>query len=409
MGEAPAVRTMINQSEGLRGVGPVTAPHGRRRLLVLCYVLILVIVILDAITAAGVVVGLLLSIPIVLVSMLGRPKPVLAATAVSLVGFAIAAAIGRGPVSPASVWVPNRILAVFGIIASGAVALMVQRHRRMADDALRAAFAARDTNRLLMSLMAHDLRAPLVAASQALEYVERSTASATPLDADLVGDTRLRLRRNLRVIEQVLQVARGDMEHSESLGKPPASARVRLAQEIEGEAASFAGEAEACGKRIIVCTEGVAGVEMGLDALVLRQALAILLDNAIRYARAGPLWVDAEVRADTVRVSVTDSGPGLSARTTGGAEPHGAGIGLELCRMLAAHAGGSLDLERDSEHGTRFCLQLPLASAPRPSVAVNSVSDLADAITSRFPRLPARYLEPAERLVERVGAPSHRL
>jgi signal transduction histidine kinase len=374
VGKASALRTVTNTADGIRSIAS-PATRGRRRLLVLCYSLIVVIVVLDWVTPAGVVVGLLLSIPIVLISMLGRPRPVLAAIAVSLAGFAIAAALGTAPVSPPSVWVPNRILAVFGIVASGAVALMVQRHRRMADDAVRAALSARDTNRLLMSLMAHDLRAPLVAASQVLEYVERSTAAATPLDSELVGDTRLRLRRNLRVIEQVLQVARGDMEEPETLAKHP-HVRVSAAQEIEREAASFAGEAEARGKRIVVRTEALASVEMGVEALVLRQVLAILLDNAIRYARPGPLCIDTELTGDTVRVSVTDNGPGLSARPTAAAGPPGAGIGLELCRTLAARAGGSLRLEQDSEHGTRFCLRLPYV-APAPHAADESAAAFA--------------------------------
>lgn len=336
-----------------------TARHARLRLLVLCYVLILVIVVLDWITTGGVVVGVLLCVPIVVLSMLARPKPILAATAVALMAFAVADVFGQAPISPRSIWVPNRILVVFSIVASGTVALILQRHRRTADDALRAALSARDTNQLLMSLMAHDLRAPLVAASQALEYVERSAATDTPLDAELVGDTRLRLRRNLRVIEQVLQVARRDMQNPGSAAPPPVRAPVWVAHEIEREAASFAGEAEACGKEIIVRADGVAAVEMRLDALVLRQVLAILLDNAIRYARPGPLWVDAELGVGKVIVSVTDSGPGLSARPGGGAGPAGTGIGLELCRMLAARAGGSLDLEQDGEQGTRFSLHLP--------------------------------------------------
>lgn len=352
---------MTNEAHGLLGPES-TATHTRRRLLVLCYALILVIVVLDWMTSAGVVVGLLLSIPIVVLSMLARQRPVLVATLVALIGFTIAAALGQGPISPRSVWVPNRILAVFAIAASGAVALMLQRHRRTADDALRAALSAHDTNRLLMALMAHDLRAPLVAASQVLEYVERSAASGAPLDAELVGDTRLRLRRNLRVVEQALQVARGDMQRSESVAPPLGRARVRVAHEIEREVASFAGEAEARGKRIVVRAEAVANVEMGLDGLVLRQVLAILLDNAIRYARAGPLWVDAELRVGKVVVSVTDSGPGLSARGGAGAESAGSGIGLELCRALAARVGGSLELEQDSEHATRFCLHLPIAA-----------------------------------------------
>lgn len=360
-------------------------PRGRR-LTGLAYGLIVAIVVLDWTTSAGVVVGILLSIPIVLLSMLGRPRPVIVATAISLVGFGIAAALGRGPVAPPSVWLPNRILAVLGIVASGAVGLMVQRHRRMADESLRAALSARDTNRLLMALMAHDLRAPLVAASQALEYVERSTATGMPVDADLVGDTRLRLRRNLRVIEEILHLARRDVGEIESDTWSPIRGRVSVVQEIKREAAAFAGEAEARGKQIVVRADDVAGVEMGVDALVLRQVLAILLDNAVRYSRPGPLYVEARLKGDALRVSVADGGPGLSAKPLDSGEPAGSGMGLELCRMLAARAGGSLELEQDSAHGTRFSLQLPLAKpTPAPWDNVMSVARTA-AISASWSR-----------------------
>jgi signal transduction histidine kinase len=377
------------------------ATYGRRRLVVLCYVLILLIIVLDWMTAVGVAVGFLLSIPIVVISMLGRPKPVLVATAVALGAFAIASTLGPSPISPPSVWVPNRILEIFAVIASGAVALMAQRHRRSADDALRSALSARDTNRLLMSLMAHDLRAPLVAASQVLEYVERSAATGTPLDAELVGDTRLRLRRNLRVIEEVLQISRGDMRPSASFALSPVRSYVGVAQEIEREAASFAGEAAAAGKRIVVRAECVRGVEMGLDALVLRQVLAILLDNAIRYARPGPLWVDAELGAGEVLVSVTDTGPGLSARPGAEAGSAGSGLGLELCRALAARVGGSLELQQDSEHATRFCLHLPIAARSdtpeaTPWLLADRAADPAT-IAQGFVRSRAPHEWPAQR------------
>jgi signal transduction histidine kinase len=272
---------------------------------------------------------------------------------------------------------PNRILAVFGIVASGGVALLVQRHRRAADEAVRAALSARDTNRLLMSLMAHDLRAPLVAASQALEYAERSAATGTLPDAALMGDTRLRLGRNLRVIEQVLQVARDVNESERGLYEPVGG--VSVARAIEREAASFSSEAAASGKQIIVRADAVAGVEMGLDSLVLRQVLAILIDNAIRYARPGPLSVSADLNDGSVHVAVTDCGPGLSGRSLANAGPAGSGIGLELCRALAARAGGSLDLELDSEHGTRFSLRLPVNGRTSPTWDRRLVAALAGA------------------------------
>jgi signal transduction histidine kinase len=339
-------------------------PQSRRQLIVLCYGLMLIIVAVDWLTTAGVVVGLLLSAPIVLLSLLDSRRYLVVATGFALLGFAVAAIYGQAPVSPPSVWVPNRVLAVFGIAASGAVAVLLQRHRMTAERALDAALSARDTNRLLMSLMAHDLRAPLVAASQALEYVERSAATGAPLDAELVGDTRLRLRRNLRVIELVLQVARSDIRQAES-ARQPDHPRVRIADEIERETASFAGEAEACGKQIVLTVEPVRDVEMGFDGLVLRQVLAILLDNAIRHARPGPVTVEAQLKRRQVVVSVTDTGPGLSARSRPDASAGGSGIGLELCRMLATRVGGSLDLEQDSERGTRFSLRLPFAAWDR--------------------------------------------
>ena len=366
MGETPAVRPVTDSTLSLLTTSP-PAKYGRRRLVVLCYALIAVIVVLDWLTPAGVVVGFLLTIPIVVISMLGRPKPVLVATAVALACFALAATLGRNPVTPRSVWLPNRFLEVFAILSSGAIALVAQRHRRSADDALRSALSARDTNRLLMSLMAHDLRAPLVAASQVLEYVERSAATGTPLDAELVGDTRLRLGRNLRVIEEVLQMTRGDMRPSKSTSLSPPRSWVHVAEEIEREAAAFAEEAEAAGKRIVVRVDGVGRLEMGLDAMVLRQVLAILIDNAIRYARPGPLWVEAELGPGEVLVSVTDTGPGLSVRPGAEAGSAGSGIGLELCRALAARVGGSLQLEQDSEHATRFCLHLPLSARNGPT------------------------------------------
>lgn len=391
MGKAQTVRPVTNTPHGLLDTD-TAAKQTRWRLLVVCYALILVIVAIDWTTSSGVVVGLLLSVPIVLLSMLTRPKPVLVATLVALVGFTIAAELGRAPSSPRSVWVPNRILAVLGIVASCAVALMLQRHRRIADEALRAALSSRDTNRLLLSLMAHDLRAPLVAATQVLEYVERSSATGTPVDAELVGDTGLRLRRNLRVIEQVLEVARGDMQRESVASRPRAP--VHIAHEIEREATSFAWEADARGKRIIVRVAAVADMEIAVDALVVRQVLAILLDNAIRYARAGPLWVDAGLSADELVVSVTDSGPGLSARPKEGPDS-GSGIGLDLCRTLAARAGGNLDLERDSEQGTRFSLRLPIAGPARnaagDALAVSGGYSLSAALT------PARVADGVHR------------
>ncbi|HEX8905560.1 MAG TPA: hypothetical protein VF771_11990, partial [Longimicrobiaceae bacterium] len=138
-----------------------------RGALLLC---ILLIAFLDWATPAGVVVGILLAVPVVLASM-GTEADVLAMGTVAITAFLVAAIAGAPAISPRSVWVPNRIFVSLLIPASTGVALLLQRRRAEAERARDAALSARDLNALLTALLAHDLRSPLASASQCIRYV----------------------------------------------------------------------------------------------------------------------------------------------------------------------------------------------------------------------------------------------
>lgn len=315
---------------------------------------IILIAALDALTPAGVVVGALLTIPIVLSGTRGSPREVWAVAALAAAAFALAAAFGRPANAPPVFWVPNRIFAVLSIPAAAAVALLLQRHRLQAERSRDAAVGARDLNRVLMSLLAHDLRAPLVVARQCIGYVEDGLAEGRTPDPGLLADTRARLDRSTRAIEIVLSVARAEV------GSPgdDGARQVRLGDEIRAEVESFTGEASLRGKRLELRLDGVSAAEPVLNPLVLRQAVAILVDNAIRYAVPGVVAVSAELRDGALRVTVADDGPADDGEG-GAAPPRGAGLGLELSRALLAHAGGAL--ERDtSAAGSAWTVRLPV-------------------------------------------------
>jgi signal transduction histidine kinase len=114
--------------------------------------------------------------------------------------------------------------------------------------------------------------------------------------------------------------------------------------------------------------------EVPMDADAVGQALANLVDNAIKYS--GPeraIAVEARREGDLLALSVTDHGIGIPpaehARIfekfyrVGRSETQGrrgSGVGLALVRHVAEAHGGRVDVESRPGHGSRFTLVLPV-------------------------------------------------
>lgn len=112
------------------------------------------------------------------------------------------------------------------------------------------------------------------------------------------------------------------------------------------------------------------------DALRLRQVVLNLLANAAKFTDAGEVVLSASVHSGTsLAIEVRDTGIGIAAdrrqaifepfvQADGGIAPRfgGTGLGLSISRQLAGLMGGTLSLESEVGHGTRFTLHLPLAA-----------------------------------------------
>src|SRR5262249_1753798 len=110
------------------------------------------------------------------------------------------------------------------------------------------------------------------------------------------------------------------------------------------------------------------------DALVLRQSVVNLVDNAIKYTPEGgevrlELWDDTAAAI----VEVSDSGPGIPEHQQGrifdrfyrgpaqrSASPGGAGLGLSIAKWAVEANGGNLRV-RSTSDGTTFQIALPRA------------------------------------------------
>ena len=122
--------------------------------------------------------------------------------------------------------------------------------------------------------------------------------------------------------------------------------------------------------------------QVPLDAALIRRALDNLVQNAVRHTPpGGSVTLHAAIAEGVLRISVTDTGPGIAAGlrdtlfepfVTGRAD--GTGLGLAIARELAESHGGSLVLtdpgQQDggpaNDGGAVFTLELPL-DPPWPS------------------------------------------
>ncbi len=137
-------------------------------------------------------------------------------------------------------------------------------------------------------------------------------------------------------------------------------------------------------KRLTVEVIGGEGLVVRGDEVKLRQAVANLLDNAVRYSRHGGVVLGEIVDlGDRWEVAVYDQGPGLDAGDLAHlsapfshaavAYPQrrpGAGLGLPVARRIAEAHGGELRAESPPQNqprtihhfaGTRVSLILPKA------------------------------------------------
>jgi signal transduction histidine kinase len=165
------------------------------------------------------------------------------------------------------------------------------------------------------------------------------------------------------LVEELLSLARGDERLTIDL-------RLHDLRDLAATAVEAA-RAAAGGKVVIVYEPPSAPIRAVVDRDRIRQALAALLDNAVKYTAAGGM-VEVTVRTvgDDAEIEVADTGIGMTrehlphifdrfyrideARTAGGS-----GLGLAIVRQIMEAHGGSVDVTSLPGKGSTFTLCFP--------------------------------------------------
>jgi signal transduction histidine kinase/CheY-like chemotaxis protein len=275
-------------------------------------------------------------------------------------------AIGYGVGLPPLLWLAGRAPA-----AGRAGRPPVAPAADAADDLLAARRALRERDDLLATVV-HDLRTPLGALAGIAESLSGRLAAGADRDAAALA---LRAAHNLLDLVDELQRPGGGVERHLLRERP--FRPVRLAAD---EVALMRPLFEARGLILTLAPAPSLPAQLIGPPLLLRRLLGNLLGNSLEATARGEVQVQLALAGDApaggrLVLRVIDSGPGLTPGALrqalegeSGAVPGGPasrGLGLGICRQLAALAGGGLRIRSRPGVGTRVEVWLPVRPATR--------------------------------------------
>jgi signal transduction histidine kinase len=220
-----------------------------------------------------------------------------------------------------------------------------------------------------LSILSHELRGPLSAASMAAHVLERTSAS--PEQTVKLGQVITRQVSHMsRLVEDLLDVSRVS-RGLVSIDRAPLDMRDVIGAALE----QVAPAARQKKQRVEVSLPDTACVVDG-DRTRLIQVVGNVLGNAIRYTPdGGQIDVSMRVQEGTLAVTVTDNGIGITpdlmphlfdlyvqAERTSDSKNGGLGLGLALVKSLVEIHNGTVTASSDGVgHGSTFEISLGLS------------------------------------------------
>jgi two-component system, OmpR family, sensor histidine kinase TctE len=224
--------------------------------------------------------------------------------------------------------------------------------------------SSNETLRAFMAEAAHQMRTPLAALRaqaqlalddddpedmrRSLQAIERNATHMSRLLNQLLSDASVIHRSHLQRFAAVDLAETVHQALHEALPQAGPAPRVQLAMTAEP-------------------------VQVHGDALLLREAIKNLVDNALKYGGDGPLQIALTVEGGQAVLTIADHGAGIApgdaervferfARGEG-APSGGAGLGLAIVKRVVDSHGGRIDLSNRPQGGLIATIRLPRSSS----------------------------------------------
>lgn len=278
-----------------------------------------------------------------------------------------------------------RVLSIIGAQAAIAIdnALLYEETRnfniKLEHEVERATHELRDANQKLMrldqaksefiSIASHQLRTPLTVIKGYISMVMEGNFGAVP---PAIGDPLDKVyesnERLIQLVENLLNISRIESGrlHFTFEERPLNDLVISVVEELRSVA-------DKKGLKLELKIPGTPLPAVRFDEEKLRQVVINLIDNAIKYSKAGVIRVELRKDYDEVIFSVSDSGIGIDQAEVGNLfkkfsrgngtpliNPGGSGLGLYVAKIMVEAQKGRIWVESPGlGKGSTFCFALP--------------------------------------------------
>jgi signal transduction histidine kinase len=223
---------------------------------------------------------------------------------------------------------------------------------------------AQESRRAMTADIAHELRTPLAVQMAHLEALQDGIYPLEPENLQPILEQNRLLNRLVEDLRTLALADAGQLKLERVQTDLPALVG-RVVERFRAQAASQQAETQ--------FTAEAGCTPILIDPTRIEQILNNLLSNALRYTPAGGvIRVYLQCAANTARIAVRDSGPGIPQA----ALPHiferfyradrarnrnegGSGLGLAIALQIAELHSGTITAENDPQGGAVFTLSLP--------------------------------------------------
>jgi signal transduction histidine kinase len=218
-----------------------------------------------------------------------------------------------------------------------------------------------ESQRRFVADASHELRTPLTTIRGNIELLKNNAPMDAKERADVYADTKDEIERLIRLVNQLLILARSDAGRLLPLAPVPIKP---LIEDVCRQAKLLAPQ------RTIVWDSALDVNALG-DHDALKQVLVILLDNAIAHTPPhATINITTALANQHITIEIKDTGPGIAPELL----PHiferffrgdrarsgqGMGLGLSIAKELMEAQKGTIKLESQPGEGSTFTVTLP--------------------------------------------------